>query len=136
MQKRIDTAQQAIASVQDSGEGETKSSAGDKFETSREMMKQEIERTQQLLVDATQIKHALDSLDPHSPPNTVVGVGSLVHTNQGVFYLAVGVGKISVEGQDVFVLSPAAPVGKLLMGKSVGEQVTFNGRAYMIKALE
>lgn len=135
IQQRLDTALQAIASAQAAGEGETKSSAGDKFETSREMMKQEIERHQQLLADAKRMERVLEELDPQQEAREGVRPGSLVQTDQGLFYLATGIGKLTVDGTDVFVLSPSAPVGRLLIGTQAGDVITFNGREYHILEL-
>ncbi len=168
IQQRIETALQAIASVQAAGEEETKSSAGDKYETGREMMKQEIERHQRLLADAQQMKRLLENLKPLSSgrdllrskesvesgnpgstkkagkPGTMpvvnvsqtIGVGSLVQTDQGLFYLAIGVGRLIVEGKEVFVLSPSAPVGKLFVGRQAGDTLSFNGKQYVVLAVE
>lgn len=133
VQNRIDTAQHAIDSVEAAGEEETKSSAGDKYETSREMMKQEIERNFQLLAEAKQMQHVLHSLKPVSTNPKNIRPGSLILTDQGLFYLAIGIGKLQVDGQAIFVLSPSAPVGQILIGKALGDRVSFNQRAYLIQ---
>lgn len=131
--QRIETALQAIASVEAAGEEETKSSAGDKYETSREMMKQELERHQQLLAGAREMERTLEGLRPTVQNSSATIVpGSLIRTDQGLLYLAVGIGKLSVEGQDIFVLSPSAPVGKLLFGKQAGDRISFNTKSYHI----
>lgn len=133
IRQRIETALQAIASVEAAGEEETKSSAGDKYETSREMMKQELERHQQLLAGAREMEQTLQGLGMtvQSSSATIVP-GSLIRTDQGLFFLAVGIGKLSAEGQDIFVLSPSAPVGKLLIGKQAGDRISFNAKTYHI----
>lgn len=140
IQKRMETALQAIAAVQAAGEEETKSSAGDKYETGREMMKQEIERHQQLLAEAQGMEAALEKFSPPSnptpEPQKTIRAGSLVQTDQGIFYLAIGIGKLIVEGTEAFVLSPSAPVGRLLIGKRIGDTVSFNGKTYSILAVE
>jgi hypothetical protein len=56
-----------------------------------------------------------------------VGVGSLIHTSFGWYFLSVGLGQISVEETTIFALNPQAPLGKQLMGKRVGEELDFNG---------
>lgn len=130
---RINTAQHAIDAVEAAGEEDTKSSAGDKYETSREMMKQEIERNFQLLSEAKQMQLVLHSLKQISNHTSLVRPGSLIQTDQRMFYLAIGIGKLHVEGLDVFVLSPSAPVGQLLIGKQIGDQITFNQKTYLIQ---
>ncbi len=128
--ERMETALQAIASVQAAGEEDTKSSAGDKYETGREMMKQEIERHQQLLTQAQQMEQVLTKLTLQQ--HKIVGPGSLVQTDEGLFYLAIGIGRLVVEGEEVFVLSPSSPVGKLLIGKGVGDSFSFNTKTYKV----
>lgn len=135
VQQRIDTAKMAIASIESASESETKSSAGDKFETSREMMKQEMDRNQQLLFDAQQMLHTLNNLSSETVQPDKIGAGSLVQTDQSLFYLAVSAGKLTVRGKEVLALSPLAPVGRLLMNKQVGDTITFNGHKYLIQEI-
>ena len=120
----------AIASLESAGREETKSSAGDKFETSREMMKQEIERNQQLLQQAQEMKATIEKLSLSH--REAIGPGSLVQTDQGWLYLAIGIGKLVVEGTEVFVISPSAPIGTLLVGKKAGDRFTFRETTYTI----
>lgn len=130
VRQRAETALQAIASVSAAGEEDTKSSAGDKYETGREMMKQEIGRHQTLLADAQQMEAVLDRID--LMPRDAAGPGSLIRTDQALFYLAIGIGKLSVAGEEVLVLSSSAPIGRLLTGRSAGDTFSFNTRIYKI----
>ncbi len=130
VRERMETALLAIASVQAAGEEDTKSSAGDKYETGREMMKQEIERHQQLLAQAQQMEEVLEKISLEQ--RIITGPGSLVQTDEGLFYLAIGIGKLTVDEEEVFVLSPSAPVGKLLIGKRAGDTFSFNTRTYKV----
>lgn len=52
VEKRIETAKTALQQAREASNDDTKSSAGDKFETSREMAQQDIERNMRLLSDA------------------------------------------------------------------------------------
>lgn len=56
---RIAAAELNIRSAKDAQSNETKSSAGDKYETSREMMEQEISFNQTRLMEARKLKHGL-----------------------------------------------------------------------------
>lgn len=130
--ERIANAQQALASASDAAADDTKSSAGDKFETTREMMQQEIARHQQLLADAERMEQVLISLDvrPQSGP---AKLGSLIETNRGIFFLAVSVGRIDVEGRAYWVVSTASPIGSRLVGMQAESRFTFNHMEYVIK---
>ena len=60
---RVQTAKQAIASARDAANNDAKSSAGDKYETTREMMNQEISRNEQLLSIAMHMQQILNRID-------------------------------------------------------------------------
>jgi len=130
--ERTTNAQQALASASDAAADDTKSSAGDKFETTREMMQQEIARHQQLLTDAERMGQLLASLDarPHSGP---AKLGSLVETNHGTFFLAISVGRLEVGGNTYWVVSTASPIGSRLVGVQAGSRFSFNHTEYTIK---
>ena len=114
-----------IDEVKSSLDSDTKSSAGDKHETSRAMVQLEQEKLYKQLAEFTQMKGILNHLDPKIKHNKI-GLGSLIHTSQGWYFLSVGLGQISVNETIVFALNPQAPLGKLLIGKRVGEEVFFN----------
>jgi transcription elongation GreA/GreB family factor len=123
-----------IADLQESKNSDTKSSAGDKHETSREMAQIELEnnQNQQLKLlnqrnDLNQIK--LDAVE------TVVSFGSLVETSMGIFFISIGLGKINHEDQDFFVISMGSPIGQALFKKKVGEKATFQSKEIDILAI-
>jgi len=128
---RIETAETALAQAQEASNDDTKSSAGDKFETTREMMQQDIFRNKRLLADAQQNLGLLESL-ADVPVSELVKNGSLVETNQGLFYLSISAGQLSVSDTTAFAISAASPVGQLMLGKRVGEEFTFNQKTYTV----
>ena len=130
--KRIDNATEALLQAQEASNDDTKSSAGDKFETGREMAQQDINRNKQLLADAQQQKAMLLSLADVNE-TTKVRSGSLVITNNGSFYISISAGQLQLEGKTYFAVSAASPIGKLLIGKTIGEKFDFNGKAYLIE---
>ena len=132
IEQRIQTAETALEQAREASNDDTKSSAGDKYETSREMMQQEIDRNKRLLMDAEDNLKVLKSID--ITPNTTETVrhGSLVDTSQGSFYISVSAGQLSLDGRSVFAVSPASPIGKALLDKKKGTKVEFNGREYLI----
>lgn len=134
IEKRIATATEALLQAQEASNDDTKSSAGDKFETGREMAQQDINRNKQLLADAQQQKAVLLSLADVTE-TTKVRSGSLVITNNGSFYISISAGQLQLEGKTYFAISAASPIGKLLIGKEVGEKFDFNGKNYLIKEI-
>ena len=131
--QRINTAEIALKQSQEASNDDTKSSAGDKFETTREMVSQDIARTKNLLFDGQQNLQLLISLESVPSPGDTVRNGSLVYTSQGIFYISISAGQIKVEDQLVFAISSASPIGKLMIGKKRGESFSFNQSDYTIE---
>jgi len=112
-----DTLQVAIISRN----SDTKSSAGDKFETSREMaqveitkIEAEISKTQQLI--------------QHLTTNTA----QLVITDKSIFCITIAFGKLIVNGTEVFCISNSAPITKQLVNTEISANFEYRGVAYNI----
>lgn len=129
--QRMDNARQAIAAASDASADDTKSSAGDKFETTREMMQQELNRHQQLLAEAQRMEQVLNNLDVRVEGGPAK-LGSLVATSNGMFFIAVSVGQLQIDGIPYWVISPVSPLGQLLIGIEAGQQIHLNGKMYQI----
>ena len=134
IEKRIATATEALQQAQEASNDDTKSSAGDKFETGREMAQQDINRNKQLLADAQQQKSVLLTLADVAE-TVKARSGNLVITNNGNFYISISAGQLQLAGQTYFAISAASPIGKMLIGKAIGEQFDFNGKTYLIKEI-
>lgn len=132
--KRIENAHQALQQAQEASTDDTKSSAGDKFETTREMMQQEIDRNKKALLDANRNLHFLKQCENASYSDTIKN-GSLVFTNHGAFYVAISVGQLEMGDMNIFAISPISPIGKLLIGKREGDKISFNKKDYKIETV-
>jgi transcription elongation GreA/GreB family factor len=131
---RIQEAELAITDTQEAVANETKSSAGDKYETSREMMQQDINRDTARLYEARKLKAALDTINPNLK-SAIVQPGSLVRTSVGNYYLAISAGKLHA-GQEIFqVVSAATPIGLKMVGLSAGDSFELNGKTYLIQEI-
>ena len=86
------------------------------------------------LQEASLLKKALAQIP--SKGSDTAQLGSLVQTPQGMYYLAISIGKVMLENKPYFVVSPASPIGKLLHGKKAGDEAVFNGRKISIKAVD
>ncbi|GAA4138959.1 hypothetical protein GCM10022216_16570 [Sphingobacterium kyonggiense] len=115
----------AMELANDSLVNDTKSSMGDKYETSREMAQQELTRLQQQLKQVENDLATLQLLPTES--NNIVAMGSLVVTNQFNYLISISIGQVKFEEEVLMVISKESPIGKLLLGKSRGDQITFNG---------
>ena len=109
---------------------ETKSSAGDKYETGREMANIEKEK---LHAQALGFKKSLASLNTlPERVSTKIDLGSLIKTSKEWIHLSISLGQLEVNGEKVLVISPLAPLAQLMMGKENGETVTFRDNDYQI----
>jgi len=111
---------------------DTKSTSGDKHETSRAMNQLEQERLGKLIDQTEQMRNAVIQLFK-STSGSGIQNGSLVRLNGAYYLLAVAFGKLRVNDEEVFVLSPASPIGAELLGKASGDTISFNGKHLMIE---
>lgn len=103
---------------------ETKSSMGDKYETSREMVQQEINNLQVQLNENLKALNSLKLINTNQ--HSVIGLGSLVETEKGFFYIAVSLGEIRFHEKKIFVISTESPLAKAMHGKSKGDEFILN----------
>lgn len=132
VRQRIETARSAMNAAQEAANEESKSSAGDKYETGRAMAQIERDRHAQLLAEALKLEQDLIQIDIDKPM-AVVRPGSLVVTDRGRFFISISVGKIKLESADYFAVSAASPIGAQLLGRKAGDVVTFNKLAYQVQ---
>ncbi|RZL31464.1 MAG: 3-oxoacyl-ACP synthase [Pedobacter sp.] len=132
VEQRIATAKTALQQAREASNDDTKSSAGDKYETSREMAQQDIDRNKRLLMDAEENQRQL-TLIKDLPITEAVRNGSLVYTDNGNFFLSISAGQLTLNGETFFAVSAVSPIGKVFLGKKVGEKIDFNGKKYLLK---
>jgi transcription elongation GreA/GreB family factor len=65
-----------------------------------------------------------------------VGLGSVVLTDQQNYYMGISAGELKWDGVSYFAIAPNTPIGKLLLGKVVGDVVDFNSRKMVIQQIE
>ena len=135
LQGKLELLELQLAELRAGAESEGKSSAGDKHETGRAMMHLEQEQLQKQMGEIqNQLQQLLSLKNSDIKPN--VHSGCLVTTDKGIFYIGIGLGKIEFEGQNLFVISPASPIGKVFLGKGLGENVSFGLNTYIITQID
>lgn len=127
LHKRILEFEKAIKNSQDSANQESKSSAGDKYETSRAMAQNDKAMFDVQLMAANTELSMLNSINFDQQFNQC-RLGALIKTSIGEFLLAVSLGRIVIDGEQLMVISQESPIGKLLFGKNLGEKVSFNNK--------
>ena len=123
--QRADTVHQIIRSNQNALNSETKSSAGDKHETGRAMLQLEMEKASQQLAVVDEMKVVLSKI-AGIKASEIIKLGSLVITDHANYYLAISAGQIKISNNMFYAVSPISPIGKLLLGKTVGDKFNFN----------
>lgn len=135
LNRRIDAAQEAIRVAQESANDETKSSAGDKYETGRAMMQLEIEKNATQLEEALKQKKILDAINIDAQPLKIQN-GSLVRTDNGNFFLAISVGMVVIEDKSFAVVSAQSPIGSKLIGLKSGDSFSFGNKTYKVTQVD
>lgn len=128
LQGRVGELQQAWNELLESNQQEGKSSAGDKHETAGAMVHLEMEKLAKQLDEARRQLSEVEKCNPdRMPESNQVQMGSLVYTTTGWYYLITSLGKIILNGEVCFVLSGASPLGSLMMGKGLGDEINREG---------
>jgi hypothetical protein len=129
--ERILMYQKAMKDAQEAANQEEKSSAGDKYETTRAMMQIEKDKNAKQLEETIKLKKALSQINPNAVSEKVE-LGSIVLTDKGNFYISISVGKIKADTIEYIAIAPTSPLGAVFMNRKVSETATFNGQIYKI----
>lgn len=132
LKEKISLLQQERKAVSEGILEDTKSSAGDKFETGREMMTQDlktIETTIEKLQEDLDEIYRVQSIKSNSE---AVREGSLIQLGTDFFLISASIGQLEVDGKKYFLLSRNSPLGQVLIGKKKGENVLFRGKPQAI----
>jgi len=133
--QRITDVQKTLDDLRESVKNETKSTAGDKYETARAMLHIEQENVTKQMTELLEQKAQLEKLSMIGESESVIK-GSLVKTDRGYLFISIALGKIKVRDQTVVVLSPQSPLGKQLIGLKIGESAVMNGMKYSVEGIE
>ena len=115
-----------MAALQESRQADTKSSAGDKHETARAMVDQELQQLNQQREKALRNQSELQQLT--DAPCDVAARGAAVETERIIYFISISFGKLPLEGvKPVYALSPVSPAAQAMLGKRVGEFFEING---------
>ncbi len=129
--EKIHRLQENIADLRSGAANETKSTAGDKYETALAMLQIEQDNINRQLQDQMRMRAIAESIDP-ATVHKKAGPGSVVETDKGVFYICVGLGKLVAEELAVVAISAASPMGQQLSGSAENDSITMNGNSYRI----
>ena len=125
LELKIKSVHDAIKLQKESSAGDTKSSAGDKYETGTAMAHLELQKLGNQL---SQLENGLLKLNSftHYKPTDSVKAGSLVKTKTSTFWISIGVGEVKFKSHKYFVVSAMSPIAQKFLGKKVGYSFIFN----------
>ena len=118
--ERIAVAKNAMEESQLAANSEGKSSAGDKYETSRAMGQLDRDMNARQLEEAQRDLAFINSIRPDSI-FTSVQTGCIVVTEKNSFFISIGLGTAFADNKNFILLSAASPVAKIMEGKKAGE---------------
>lgn len=134
LRRKIELISYNMDEITGSMENETKSSLGDKHETSRARMQSELEKLSWQMDEFKGQYELLNKIDLAVTTDTISNQ-NLVQTNKGLFFIAIPLGKISFEDKTVFVISAVSPLGKKLIGLKIGDSIQMNDLSYSIEEI-
>ena len=130
LENTLEEARREYILAKESRDSDTKSSAGDKFETGREMMQREMDKLSALVDNTLNSIAKLDRI-ADLPASVVISEGSLVETDQETYFISIGYGKLD----SIYAISIESPLGLELKGKRVEDRIEMRGRHITIKSI-
>ncbi|GAB6278959.1 MAG TPA: hypothetical protein PKU86_04915 [Bacteroidales bacterium] len=95
---------------------------------------QYLQKSEMFAIQYNKILEQLDVLRKINPEDEFKNVefGSIVMTDRQNMFVAVGLGKIKVDGDTWFVISPQVPIFEAMKGKKAGDEFIFNNIKHKI----
>jgi len=120
-----------LEQLKESMEFETKSTMGDKYETSRALLQQEEAQCLEKLQFALGKQQTLQKIDVNAKQHKAT-FGSIIQTSNGCYFISIGLGKIQLIDAEYFCISAVSPIGAKLIGLTTGDRFEFNGNTIEI----
>jgi hypothetical protein len=122
--ERIQSLEASMVQVKEGRDADGKSSAGDKYETGREMARQEIDRLETRITESRKLQFLLGSMDKTS--------GNLIRYEGGYIAIGAPIGKLETPHGEVMMISKAAPLAKQLMRIKKGDSFQLGTSSYVV----
>ncbi|WP_254411613.1 transcription elongation factor [Dyadobacter diqingensis] len=131
---RMQVAWEAMEAAQDSANDQSKSSAGDKYETARSMGQLDRNMHARQYEQVRQERVLLERIG-ETETSSRGAVGALLETTAGWFFISVSLGAVKFDSQTVLAVSSSSPVGLSFLGKEAGAQFQFLNKPHKIIAI-
>lgn len=103
----------------------------DRYDAFRTKLMRQIELYAGQLDKANMVLNTFQIL-PSNKVLTKVEFGALVITNKQKLFISAGLGKIELDGEIYYAISPQVPIFNALKGKQAGDRIEFNGTSLEI----
>ena len=134
LQNKLENLNFLIDTTIESRDMDLKSSVGDKHETSRAKIQNDLDNYySQLMILEYQI-NILNKIDSSIKYNNVAQ-GALVETNKGIFFISTGIGKMVIENKTIIAVSMISPIGMAMKGKRKLQSFNFRNISYIINKI-
>jgi len=107
--------------------GESKNTAGDRYETERAMKQRETELFGKRAEEAMKQYQMLQMIDVSKQYDSVQP-GALVSTSAGYFFIAVSTDEIVIDDIEYCIISIDSPIGQAMTKKRAAETFEFRGK--------
>jgi hypothetical protein len=124
VKQRCTNAELAMQQAQDSANNQEKSSAGDKYETSRAMGQSDRDMNARQLQEAQKDLAFLNAINT-TVVNHTAAPGSVIELGGNLFFIAIGLGPVKAEDKTVMVISHKSPLFEQLKNKKAGDTLVF-----------
>lgn len=125
LQHKIDSYKEQMQGLQDSLANETKSSAGDKYETGASMLQQELDKLQEQI--AISNKHFYQLKEFLNKKNDSISAGALAKVNGQWMLFGISLGLLKLDNFTLLSTGFSAPLAQALLQQKMGAEVEFRG---------
>lgn len=95
------------------------------------MIHLEIEKLTAQINESRKLKQVIDQIQPVERPE-MVGLGSLVETDNGHFFISISAGECKVAGNTYQLVSATSPLALAIKGMKAGDVISFRNRSFKI----
>lgn len=131
IEKHIEIIRHAVSEAQQAVNGESKNTAGDRYETERAMKQRETELFGKRIDESMKQYQILQMIDPSKEYNCVQP-GSLVSTSTGIFFIAISTDEVLIDNVEYCIISIDSPIGQAMEKRNIGEVFLFRGKTVTI----
>lgn len=128
---KIEITKKEMEAAQASANEETKSSAGDKYETGRAMSQNERDMHARQLAELMQTQKQLTAINPDHKSDKVE-LGAVVKSANGWFFIAASLGAITSNDMKLMAISAISPIAQAMLDKTAGDSFEWMNKSITI----